>query len=319
MAPGVRWNWEYPPSFTRIFFKGRGGAGGGGGWRRCRCLRVLLPGQGSAAFGGANHRRHGGVQQRFVEHNCEADFVTCLVKMLACGQPESESAAQRRRGFRLRAALRHEQESIATALATALLHSAGPWKKKVEMHQTSTSAEEEEEHEKHDAQGDTEMNHAPRRQTTPTPTAEVFELSFEEELGGFRTDRLHGGSGPQDRDQQRIMEQIIAPVIDFLVLQIAQQLEGAGAVWEPIPVPQMVEQLVESDDEVGRRASCSDAVARSTCHARFPLFVELLQLFGLQLDVVVKVVRQVCHCCVLHIPRVLPCILSRSPATHLAM
>ena len=48
---------------------------------------------------------------------------------MASGEPSG--AAQRRRGRRLRAMLRHEQQSIAIALAEALHHSAGPSKKKV--------------------------------------------------------------------------------------------------------------------------------------------------------------------------------------------
>ena len=50
---------------------------------------------------------------------------------------EPLSAAQRRKGLRLCAALRHEQQSIAMALGDALHHSAGPWKKKVEMQQNA--------------------------------------------------------------------------------------------------------------------------------------------------------------------------------------
>ena len=131
------------------------------------------------------------------------------------------------------------------ALEAALHHSAGPWKK-VEMQQNAalwrqnsgTRARGEE----------NDRNRTPRRQITPPSTAELFELSFEKELGGARPDRLYDGSGPQDRDQQRFMEQSIAPVIVAPVLQIAQLLEGPSAVWEPIPVPQMVEKLVDGDE-----------------------------------------------------------------------
>ena len=45
---------------------------------------------------------------------------------------------------------------------------------------TDTRAKEEESNETHSA---------PRRPTTPLPTAELFELAFDEKLGGTRSDR----------------------------------------------------------------------------------------------------------------------------------
>ena len=60
--------------------------------------------------------------------------------------------------------LRHEQQSIAMALAAALHHSAGPWEKKVEMQQ----------------------NAAPRGQNTPPPGARQGILA---ERGLQRSDR----------------------------------------------------------------------------------------------------------------------------------
>ena len=68
------------------------------------------------------------------------------------------------------------------------------------------------------------------------------QLFGEEDVGGMRADRLNGGR-PQDTDHQRTVEQII----DFLVLHIVEQL--GDAVWEPILVLQMVEQLVGEEDE----------------------------------------------------------------------
>ena len=82
--------------------------------------------------------------------------VACIV-IVASGQPSS--AAQRQHGRRLRAMLRHEEQSIAMVLAAALHHSAGPWEKKVEMQQnaalrgqtTGTRAREEVVNATHDA------------------------------------------------------------------------------------------------------------------------------------------------------------------------
>ena len=49
------------------------------------------------------------------------------------GQFQSCGAARRRRERRLRAMLRHEQQTVRMALAAALHHSAGPKEKMVEF------------------------------------------------------------------------------------------------------------------------------------------------------------------------------------------
>ena len=76
---------------------------------------------------------------------------------MASGQPVTGAA--QRRGRRLRAMLRHEQQSIAMPLAAAQHHSAGPKEKKVEFQQyvalrgqnIGARAREGEVHEKYDA------------------------------------------------------------------------------------------------------------------------------------------------------------------------
>ena len=65
--------------------------------------------------------------------------------------------AQRRRGRRLRALWRHEQQSVAMALARV-------------------------------REEGNETNHGPRRQTTPLPTAEFFEPFVCRRLGRMRPD-----------------------------------------------------------------------------------------------------------------------------------
>ena len=92
-----------------------------------------------------------------------------------------------------------------------------------------------------------ETNNAPRRETTPLSTTELLELSFEQELGESKPDRLHGESGPQKRIQQHTAEQIVGPMVDFLALQMAELLVGS---WKPhgATMPQMVEQLATEDE-----------------------------------------------------------------------
>ena len=111
--------------------------------------------------------------------------------MMPCGQPVT-GAVQRRRGRRLRAMLRHEQQSIAMALAAALHHSAGPKEKKVELQlyaalrgqHTGARAREEVVHDAHDA---------PREPKTPPPGVRPGSLA---EPAPQRSDRsLRGSSG----------------------------------------------------------------------------------------------------------------------------
>ena len=93
----------------------------------------------------------------------------------------ASGAAQRRKLRRLRAALRHEQQSIAMALASALHHSADK----------TTRAQ----------------HNAPREQRNAG--TEYYKLSDEDEVlaRGSRPPCLGEPRGPQDQDQQRTVEQ----------------------------------------------------------------------------------------------------------------
>ena len=53
---------------------------------------------------------------------------------------------------------------------------------------------------------------------------------------------------PPARVQRHTAEQIIDPVVDVVVLEMLEQL-GVTALWEPIPVPQMVERLADEEGE----------------------------------------------------------------------
>ena len=97
-------------------------------------------------------------QQQHLSQACPFLRVTCCAMDL-CGQPSS-GAAQRRRGRRLGAAWRHEQQSIAAALATFTQHSA------LRGQKTARAAEEGHE-DKHDAL---------RRQKAPSSVAGALQL-----------------------------------------------------------------------------------------------------------------------------------------------
>ena len=62
-----------------------------------------------------------------------------------------------------------------------------------------------------------EQNYTATVQDPPTPQPELFELSFEEEPGGSRPDRL-AGVRPQERVQQHFVDQIVdtAPALPIL-------------------------------------------------------------------------------------------------------
>ena len=116
-------------------------------------------------------------------------------------------AATRRRQRRLRSWWRHEQQSIAAPLSH---HSAqrlrtaraGEWGSEQELH-----------------------FHDPEY---PTPQPELFDLSFDEEPGGARPDRL-SLVRPQDQVQRQTVDQIVDAVPGFPQLDV--------------PVPQVMEQL----------------------------------------------------------------------------
>ena len=124
------------------------------------------------------------------------------------GQPmvaRASGAAQRRKLRRLRAALRHEQQSIAMALASALHHSADK----------TTRAQ----------------HNAPRGQKNAG--IEYYALSDEDVVSarGSWPPCLGEPRGPQERDQLRTVEQIAvyAPMVQIL----------------DAPVPQVVDHLMD--------------------------------------------------------------------------
>ena len=148
-------------------------------------------------------------------------------------------AAQRRRGRRLRAALRHERQSIAMALAELTHHTAprglrmaraGGWERQA-------------------LRGD-----VPEQPTPQGPGTQFFDLfdGSVPELGGTRPDRLVDVR-PQELVQRRTVEQLVdaAPCLPAL----------------DAPVPLMVEQLVtvlaemekEEDAEILQGAPVSAA------------------------------------------------------------
>ena len=125
-------------------------------------------------------------------------------------------SARRRRERRLRAQWRHEQQTVAMALAAATHHSAqrGEWRDLYEAPRGQRTASAEATYD------------ALRSQTTSV--AEFYSL-YEEELGGTRPDRLYEVR-PQDRVQRRTVNQIVdntlfLPTLDVLVPQMDNQLE----------------------------------------------------------------------------------------------
>ena len=126
-------------------------------------------------------------------------------------------AAQRRRGRRLRAALRHERQSIAMALAELTHHTAPRGQK------TARAGEE-----------DNEMHFTATFRANPPPQAagtQFFDMDVDEvPAAGTRPDRLVGVR-PQERVQRHTVEHIVdsAPVVPSL----------------DAPVPLMAEQLVD--------------------------------------------------------------------------
>ena len=130
----------------------------------------------------------------------------------------------------------------------------------------------------HSSQGETNARagewgeraaHTATIRNTPTPQPELFDLSFEEEPGGARPDRLLEVR-PQERVQRHTVEQIIlAPMLDVPVplmeeqllvdafaphdIQVSEQvievpkiLIDELSVRTPVCEPQLAEQLVEA-------------------------------------------------------------------------
>ena len=141
------------------------------------------------------------------------------------GQPmvaRASGAAQRRKLRRLRAALRHEQQSIAMALASALHHSADK----------TTRAQ----------------HNAPRGQKNAG--TECYELSDEDEVlaRGSRPPHLGEPRGPQDPDHQRTVEQTAdyAPMVQILDPPLAQMVDQLVDVLKQFDF-QVPEQVIEVD------------------------------------------------------------------------
>ena len=135
------------------------------------------------------------------------------------GARDPRSSARRRRERRLRAQWRHEQQTVAMALAAATHHSA-------QRGQRTASAEA--------------TYDALRSQTTSVAGDTEFFSLFEEELGGTRPDGLYEVR-PQERDQRRTVEQnvdtaLFLPSLDVPVPQMANQLlEVCRQIDTPIP------------------------------------------------------------------------------------
>ena len=113
--------------------------------------------------------------------SCKCSLSLC--NLMASGQPES--AAQRRKGRRLRATLRHGQQSIAVALATTALDRA---RRRCRSSRTPLC-------------GDRTLIPEPgkRREamTTTRQNARRLFLPRTSSAGRGQTVCLHGGSGPQ--------------------------------------------------------------------------------------------------------------------------
>ena len=133
---------------------------------------------------------------------------------------DTRSSARRRRERRLRAQWRHEQQTVAMALAAATHHSAqrGEWRDLYEAPRGERTASAEATYD------------ALRSQTTSVAGDTEFFSLYEEELRGTRPDRLYEVR-PQERDQRRTVEQIVDSTL------IVPSLD--------VPVPQMANQLLE--------------------------------------------------------------------------
>ena len=122
-------------------------------------------------------------------------------------------AAQRRRGRRLRAALRHERQSIAMALAELTHHTAprGP--------RMARAGEEE-----------SETKYTAKFRATPPPQPVLFSL-YDEEPGGGRPEAL-----VEPRPQARVQRHTVEHITDLV--RVAPMVQILDA-----PVPQTGDQL----------------------------------------------------------------------------
>ena len=110
--------------------------------------------------------------------------------MLAAARATNERGAARRRPRRLRQWLRHERLSVATALAESNHHTAPRGQKQARAREGRRA-------ELHGHEPGDPLSPPP----LPLPQPELFELSFDEESGGSRPDRL-AGVRPQERVQR---------------------------------------------------------------------------------------------------------------------
>ena len=114
-------------------------------------------------------------------------FLVCVTVMIqnpadgSCAERAHVGSARRRRERRLRAQWRHEQQTVAMALAAATHHSAqrGEWRDLNEAPRGQRTASAETTYD------------ALRSQTTSVAGDTEFLSLYEEELGGTRPDRLY--------------------------------------------------------------------------------------------------------------------------------
>ena len=160
---------------------------------------------------------------------------------------DTRSSARRRREWRLRAQWRHEQQTVAMALAVATHHSAqrGQWRDLNEAPRGQKTASAEAAHS------------APRRPPTRAARGpELFQL-FEEEPGGGRPAPLSEVAGWQERVERHTTEHtadicLFVQILDVLVPQTGAQLvkflrflDAQSPVEQVIDVPKISEDSIQ--------------------------------------------------------------------------
>ena len=139
----------------------------------------------------------------------------------------ASSPVQRRKQRRLRSWWRHEQQSIAAALATFPHHSA--------LRRQKARAGE----------GDFELNFTDEIRKTLPPQPELFSL-YEEEPGGPRPPCLGEPPVPQARVQKHTMEQLAddVPMVQILDIPVPQMVEQVLEVFNLLDTQMLVQQVV---------------------------------------------------------------------------
>ena len=169
------------------------------------------------------------------------------------------SAAQRRKQRRLRSWWRHEQQSIAAALATFTHHSA------LRGQKTARAGEEE-----------SETKYTAKFRTTPPPQPELFQL-FEEEPSGLRPTGLVEPRGPQERVPRHTVEQMadVAPMVQILdapVLQTVDQLVDVLKLFDNSVPEQVIDVPKISQDAIPQRTVlCEPQLAEQLVEVPTPL------------------------------------------------